>query len=114
MLRTLPLCLSLLAPCAAPACETALLLAMDVSNSVDVAEYRIQAEGLAFALTDPLIAEILVQDRVAIAVMQWAGEERQQLSIGWTRMTDPAAVAGLSARARTMEQIGRASCRERV
>ena len=104
MLRALPLCLSLLAPCSASACETALLLAMDVSNSVDVAEYRIQAEGLAFALTDPLIAEILVQDRVAIAVMQWAGEERQQLSIGWTRMTDPAAVAGLSARAMTMER----------
>lgn len=104
MLRPALLCLACLAPLRAQACETALLLAMDVSNSVDVAEYRIQAEGLAMALADPVIAEILVQDRIAIAVMQWAGEQRQQLSIGWTRMTGPAAVAGLAARAMAMER----------
>lgn len=104
MLRPALLCLACLAPRPATACETALLLAMDVSNSVDVAEYRIQAEGLALALADPVIAEILVQDQIAIAVMQWAGEQRQQLSIGWTSMTSAASVAGLAARAMAMER----------
>ena len=44
----------------AQACRTALILAMDVSNSVDPGEYRLQIDGLAAALRDPEIAEIVV------------------------------------------------------
>ncbi|MAB06517.1 MAG: hypothetical protein CML50_10970 [Rhodobacteraceae bacterium] len=102
MLRALCLCLACLAPAPSRGCETALLLAMDVSNSVDAAEYRMQAEGLAWALSDPEIAEILVADGVSIAVLQWAGTDRQQLSLGWTSITAPADVVALQARARTM------------
>ncbi|MCR8549654.1 DUF1194 domain-containing protein [Salipiger sp. P9] len=102
MLHILCLCLTLCAALPARACETALLLAMDVSNSVDSAEYRLQAHGLAQALEDPEIAAILVQDRVALSVMQWAGEDRQQTAIGWVQMTRPEDVAQLAARAREM------------
>ncbi|EPX76218.1 DUF1194 domain-containing protein [Salipiger mucosus] len=102
MLRLLAALLCL-AP-AARACETALVLAMDVSNSVDVAEYRLQADGLADALEDPEIAEILVRDGVALAVLQWAGADRQQVSIGWTRMLSPAHVSAFAAQARAMER----------
>ncbi|MCL3882469.1 DUF1194 domain-containing protein [Marivita sp. GX14005] len=70
----------------AEACRTALLLAMDVSNSVDPSEYRLQVDGLASALRDPEIAEILVRDRIALSVMQWSGTEAQQISLGWTQM----------------------------
>ena len=97
MLRALCLCLACLAPAPSRGCETALLLAMDVSNSVDAAEYRMQAEGLAWALSDPEIAEILVADGVSIAVLQWAGTDRQQLSLGWTSITAPADVVALQA-----------------
>ncbi|APZ54825.1 DUF1194 domain-containing protein [Salipiger abyssi] len=103
MLRAFCLCLALLAA-PARACETALLLAMDVSNSVDAAEYRLQAEGLASALADPGIAAILVQDKVALAVMQWAGDGRQQMSIGWVQMRSAEDVTRLAARARAMER----------
>ena len=34
-------------------CRLALLLALDVSSSVDDDEYRLQKEGLAAALSDP-------------------------------------------------------------
>ena len=44
----------------AVACDTALLLTIDVSNSVDPAEYRIQTDGLADALQDPEIVDIMV------------------------------------------------------
>lgn len=74
------------------ACETALMLAIDVSNSVDAAEYRLQIDGLADALADAEVAEVLVQGQVALAVMQWSGEDRQALSIGWTRMGAQSAV----------------------
>jgi Ca-activated chloride channel family protein len=38
------------------ACGTALILTIDVSNSVDPGEYRLQIDGLAAALSDPEIA----------------------------------------------------------
>ena len=89
---------------AARACDTALLLAIDVSNSVDVAEYRLQVDGMADALLDPEIVEALVAGQVALSVMQWSGAERQEMSIDWRRMTSPADVAGFSAAARGIER----------
>jgi len=86
----------------APACETALLLAMDVSNSVDPREYRIQTEGLAAALADPAIAETLVQGRSAVAVLQWSGRGMQAMAIPWTRIAGPTDVAALAEAARAM------------
>ena len=38
------------------ACDTDLILTIDVSNSVDPGEYRLQIDGLAAALSDPEIA----------------------------------------------------------
>ena len=86
----------------AAACETALLLTVDVSNSVDEAEYRLQIDGMADALSDGEIVDALVQGRVAIAVMQWSGESRQELSIPWTRIAGVADTQALSAAARAI------------
>ncbi|MBQ2261039.1 MAG: DUF1194 domain-containing protein [Loktanella sp.] len=93
-----------MAPAMAMACETALLLAIDVSNSVDGAEYRLQADGLADALQDPQIVETMVRDQVAVAVVQWSGVDQQALSISWTRITGPGLAAQVSAQARSMER----------
>jgi Ca-activated chloride channel family protein len=88
----------------AAACETALLLSMDVSNSIDPGEYRLQVDGLAAALADPVIAEILVRDRVALAVVQWSGVEHQMLALPWRQMLSPAHVAGFSDEVRGMRR----------
>ena len=85
----------------AAACDTALLLAIDVSNSVDEAEYRMQIDGLADALEDPDIVEILVDGNVALAVMQWSGETDQSMTQPWARMSLPSDAAALSAAVRT-------------
>lgn len=82
----------------APGCEVALVLAVDVSGSVDAWEYQLQAEGLAFALRDPEVAEALVRRQAAIAVVQWSGAGQQTLSISWTRVQEPAQVAHLAGR----------------
>lgn len=74
------------------ACAAALVLAMDVSGSVDPAEYLLQREGVAAALRDPVLAGVLVQDRVALAVVQWSAMDQQALALPWQRMQDPAAV----------------------
>ncbi|MCC1494481.1 DUF1194 domain-containing protein [Cognatishimia sp. F0-27] len=89
---------------AAAACQTALMLAMDVSNSVDPSEYRLQIDGLAAALADPEIAEILVRDDVMLSVVQWSGEDRQELSIPWTQMRSGLHVAEFAARVRVLER----------
>nr|WP_245218950.1 DUF1194 domain-containing protein [Rubellimicrobium aerolatum] len=78
-------------------CGTALVLAIDVSNSVDRGEYRLQIDGLALALQDPYIVEALVRGRVALAVLQWSGPDEQQVSAPWQLMASREEVAGLAA-----------------
>ncbi len=88
----------------ARACETALLLALDVSNSVDVAEYRLQAEGIAAALASPELAEIILRDRVALAVTHWSGPDQQALVIPWVQPTSAADLRALAERIRRAPQ----------
>jgi len=69
------------------ACDTALLLAVDVSNSIDAGEYRIQTEGMTAALRDDVVRDAMVQGQNAIAVMQWSGAGMQEMSIAWRRIS---------------------------
>ena len=84
------------------ACDTALLLTIDVSNSIDVAEYRLQTDGMADAVLDAEVSEALIQGQVAVAVMQWSGVGRQEVSIPWRQMRSLAEVQDFSVEARTM------------
>lgn len=81
----------------AQACDVALVFAIDVSGSVDPLEYRLQVEGLAAALRDPVIADALEATRAALGVMQWSGVYQQEMTIPWTRMEEPADIAGFAA-----------------
>lgn len=83
------------------ACDTALMLAIDVSNSVDVAEYRLQVDGLADALVDPEIVDAMVKGQIAIAIMQWSGADKQVLTTGWMQIRSAADATDLSLAART-------------
>jgi Ca-activated chloride channel family protein len=94
--------LALLAASPVSACATALILAIDVSNSIDDGEYLIQSEGLASALDDPAIVEELVRGQIALSVIQWSGVDRQQISIPWRRMTTPGDVRAFALEARAM------------
>src|SRR5690606_234541 len=101
------LCLGLTGP--VRACDTALMLAIDVSNSVDEAEYRLQVDGLADALEDPDIVEAMVQGQVRIAVMQWSGAERQVITTPWTQVRAPADATALALQARLTRRAIRLS-----
>jgi Ca-activated chloride channel homolog len=107
MLRALALvCLTATPP---HACETALVLSIDVSGSIDSADYRLQAEGLSAALSDPEVAEALVRGEVALSVVQWSGPAQQTLSLPWQRMLTPDAVATFATRAATMPRAFKGS-----
>lgn len=95
----------LLAPVPVAACETALLLSIDTSGSIDSAEYRLQTEGLADALADPEVADALTLGQVALGVVQWSGAGQQSLSLSWKRMLGPEAVTAFSDAARKLDRV---------
>ncbi len=105
MLRLLPFLIALATP--ARACDIALLLAVDVSGSVDPREYTIQMEGLAAGLQNTEVAEALVASRARIALMQWTGTSRQEISLDWVQITDYADIAPLAETILTMPRAWR-------
>lgn len=74
----------------APVCRQALVLAIDVSASVDAREYRLQAGGLARALMDASVRQAFLEPAgtaVALAVFEWSGPGEQRLVVDWTMVT---------------------------
>ena len=99
------LCASLLfAAVPARACDIALVLAVDVSGSVDNTEFRIQMDGLAEGLRDPSVSEALVVGEAAIMVLQWTGTTRQAISIPWTQVRSFEEVDALASRIETVNR----------
>lgn len=85
-------------------CELALLLAIDISGSVDDAEYQIQVEGTADALEDPEIAYALLNGKVAVAVVQWSSIGMQKVVQPWRRMENAPALGEFARTARQQER----------
>ena len=91
-------------PLSAQACDTALILTIDVSNSIDPGEYRLQTDGLADALRDPEIIETMVAGENYLAVVQWSGVDKQMVSIPWTQMRTALDVEAFAQKSRLMER----------
>jgi len=108
MIRALLLALTL---AAAPvrACDTALVLAIDVSGSIDRAEYALQTEGLAEALRDPEVTAALLGGQVALTVVQWSGLGQQAVTLPWQRMLSPRHLADFITRVETQPRAFRGS-----
>lgn len=79
------------APISAASCRHALVLALDISGSVDSKEYSQQIEGLSAALLSPKVQRLIL-DRpdapVSIAVFEWSSERHQKLILNWIKITD--------------------------
>lgn len=92
----------LLAPLAARAegCRLALVLALDVSSSVDKGEYALQQGGLASALIAPeVVRAFLASPRpVALAVFEWSGRYNQAMVQDWTLIESRADLAFVAER----------------
>src|ERR1700752_3098156 len=67
------------------------ILAADVSRSIDDAEFDLQRKGYAAALSDPrVLAAIHGRSGAAIGVcfIEWSGDEDQQVVVDWTEIRD--------------------------
>ncbi len=82
-----------LAAGAAPAaeCRLALVLAIDVSSSVDDGEDRLQRGGLAAALIAPEVQRAFLAGNlpVALAAYEWSGRYNQSLLLDWRLIEGP-------------------------
>lgn len=86
---------------AAGECRLALLLALDVSASVDSEDYELQRDGLAAALNLPEIRNAILNGApgdVTLAAFEWSGRYQQTVVVDWTRLTSDAAIDGVIAR----------------
>ncbi|MEM9551459.1 MAG: DUF1194 domain-containing protein [Pseudomonadota bacterium] len=73
-------------------CRQALALGLDVSGSVDAAEFRLQLDGLAGALADPDVQNAFFAMPTApvdLAVFLWSAPNYQPLIVDWTSVTGP-------------------------
>lgn len=95
--------------CAGPvlACDLALALAVDVSGSVDEREYRIQMDGLAAGLRDPVVSEALVRADARLMLVQWTGSSRQQVTLPWTRIDSFASLDAFAAQVESDKRVWR-------
>jgi hypothetical protein len=70
-----------------------LVLAVDVSGSVDRIRFELQREGYAAAFRDPHVLGAIQSgpsQAIAVAMMQWTGPALQVRAVGWSRLGDEA------------------------
>ncbi len=82
-------------------CRQALAIGLDVSGSVDGAEYRLQLDGLAGALQDSEVRAALMtmpSAPVALAIYEWSGPEDQHLIVDWTFLRSQKVLDNVTAR----------------
>jgi hypothetical protein len=80
-----------------------LVLAVDVSASIDAEEARQQREGYAAAIADPAVARAIRANfhrRIAVAYVEWASAGYQRLIGRWRVVADRGGAEGFAARLR--------------
>lgn len=80
-------------PAAAEPVDLQLVLAVDVSMSMDEEEQRLQRQGYAQALTAPDVLDAIGKGAyraIAVAYVEWAGSADQLLLMDWRRIDGPA------------------------
>ncbi len=76
-----------------------LVLAVDVSGSVDEVEAKLQREGYIAALHHPRVIEAIragMLGRIAVAYVEWAGVEFQRTLLDWTLIQDQQSAAAFA------------------
>lgn len=78
-----------------------LVIAVDVSLSMDLDEQRLQREGYVAAFRDEEIHKAIVSGsygRIAVTYVEWAGAATQNIIIPWTVLDGPAAARAFADR----------------
>src|SRR5262245_7801619 len=77
---------------AAEPVDLLLVLASDVSRSVDQAKFQLQREGYAKAIADKRVLEAITAGRhrrIGLSFIEWSGVTSQKIVIDWSIIDGP-------------------------
>ena len=86
---------------AADPVDLQLVLASDVSRSIDDGEFQLQRQGYAQAFSDPRVMRAIrsgVLGRIAVSYVEWSGEDFQKVVVDWMVIGDEESAGLLSDR----------------
>ena len=87
------------APARAQEVDLLLVLASDVSRSVDTRKFELQRQGYAAALSNSRVVEAIrsgPHGRIAICFVEWSGQTSQKVVIDWSIVSDAASARKIS------------------
>lgn len=90
-------------PARAAESDLALVMAIDVSGSIDPGEYRLQHEGIARAFETPAVLSAVAggpHGAIDVTVIEWSDRHKQTTIVPWTRVFDRASGAAFAAQVR--------------
>src|SRR5712692_5802994 len=77
-----------------------LVLAADVSRSIDEGEFNLQRKGYAAAMTDPHVLRAIVGGRnhaIAVTFIEWSGAADQNVVVDWSVVRDEEGAGAVAA-----------------
>ena len=80
--------------------DVKLVLAVDVSPSIDYEEFRLEREGTAAAFADPDVIRAIQSGslgRIAVAMLDFSSEQFNRVVINWTTIKDRASALAFAA-----------------
>jgi len=96
--------------------DTALIVAVDVSNSVDDARYKLQMEGIAQALEDPGVIQAIAggaKGGILFSMITWA--DQAKVNLPWTRISNAEEAKAAAKQVRALpRQGGEFTCMSRM
>ena len=100
------LLLSLAGAPPAQAAAVALVLAIDVSESVSAERYILQHDGIARAFETPLLIDAIAAapGGIEALVLEWSDPDKIAITVGWTRIANRNAAAAFAASVRATQR----------
>ncbi len=80
--------------------DAEIVLAADVSRSIDDKEFALQRKGYAAAVTDRRVLKAIQAGKnhaIGVCFVEWSGDDEQHVVVDWTRIGDEEDGAGFAA-----------------
>jgi len=80
------------------AASVALVMAVDVSDSVSTERYVLQRDGIAQAFETPRLVDAIAAQPggIEVLVLEWSDPDKIAVTVGWTRIIDRASAANFA------------------
>jgi hypothetical protein len=96
------------APAGAIQVDVKLVIATDMSRSIDAEEAQIQRQGVADVFTDPEVISTIEKGSlgvIAVAMLDWSGYRDDRVVLDWTLVHDRASAVALAEKIRKLPTI---------